>query len=53
MDYDNIIVMDGGRAAEYGSPKELIKKQGVFADLVTSTGEDSARALREIALGKK
>ena len=50
MDYDTILVMDEGRAVEYGSPRELIEKQGVFSDLVNSTGEESAVALRRVAL---
>jgi ABC-type multidrug transport system fused ATPase/permease subunit len=50
MDYDTILVMDGGKAAEYGSPKKLIEEKGLFANLVASTGEESARALREVAL---
>jgi ABC-type multidrug transport system fused ATPase/permease subunit len=53
MDYDTILVMDGGRAAEYGPPKRLINDKGLFASLVASTGGESARALREIALSQK
>lgn len=53
MDYDTILVMDGGRAAEYGSPKRLIHDKGLFASLVASTGEESARALRKVALSQK
>lgn len=49
MDYDSILVMDKGRAAEFGTPKELLEKAGLFADLVASTGEESARALRDMA----
>ena len=51
MDYDSILVMNRGAAAEFGSPKELLEKNGMFADLVEATGEESARALRQIALG--
>lgn len=50
MDYDSILVMDKGRAAEFGSPQDLLERNGVFAELVASTGEESSRALREIAL---
>jgi len=49
MDYDKILVMDGGKAAEFGSPKDLLEKNGLFARLVASTGDDSAETLREIA----
>jgi len=52
MDYDQILVMDGGRAAEFGSPKDLLEKQGMFADLVASTGDESAETLRGIAFTK-
>jgi len=49
MDYGRILVMENGRAVEFGSPKELLERGGVFADLVASTGEESAKTLREIA----
>ena len=49
IDYDKILVMDSGRAVEFGSPKELLEKGGMFADLVGSTGKESAKTLREIA----
>jgi ABC-type multidrug transport system fused ATPase/permease subunit len=47
--YSKILVMDSGRAVEFGSPKELLEKQGRFADLVASTGEESAETLRDMA----
>ena len=53
MDYDSILVMDKGRAAEFGSPQALLERNGVFAELVDSTGEESSRALREIALASR
>ena len=42
-------VMDNGSAAEFGSPKELLEKGGIFASLVDSTGAESSLALRDIA----
>ncbi|KAJ1718340.1 Canalicular multispecific organic anion transporter 1 [Coemansia biformis] len=36
MNSDRIIVMDGGRIAEIGSPQELIDAGGHFAELVTT-----------------
>jgi ABC-type multidrug transport system fused ATPase/permease subunit len=48
MDYDLILVMDSGRAAEVGSPAELLKKNGIFTELVNATGPESAKALREM-----
>lgn len=49
MDYDLVLVMDKGKAAEIGSPQELLKDDGMFADLVNATGSESSKALREIA----
>ena len=49
MDYDVIIVMENGRVAEMGSPKELLQNdQGMFSGLVDSTGEESAAYLRSM-----
>ena len=39
MDYDKILVMDKGKAAEFGTPSELIDNNGMFTDLVNATGE--------------
>jgi len=50
MDYDMLLVMDAGKAAEVGSPAELLLLNGLFAQLVDATGLESARALRKIAL---
>mmetsp|Transcript_7157 Transcript_7157/g.10475 ORF Transcript_7157/g.10475 Transcript_7157/m.10475 type:complete len:1354 (-) Transcript_7157:106-4167(-) len=52
MDYDTILVMDKGKAIEFGSPKDLLSQNGSFADLVDSTGPESALALRNQALGE-
>ncbi|CAB9504527.1 Oligomycin resistance ATP-dependent permease YOR1 [Seminavis robusta] len=49
MDYDLILVMDAGKAAEFGSPKELLVRDGLFSQLVDATGAESSKALREIA----
>ena len=43
------LVMDNGQAVEFGRPDELLESNGVFAELVDSTGPESSRALREIA----
>ena len=53
MDYEIILCMDAGKAAEIGSPSELLSRNGLFAQLVDATGSESARALREIASGAK
>jgi ABC-type multidrug transport system fused ATPase/permease subunit len=49
MDYDYILVMDKGRAVEFGPPIELLESEGVFTELVNATGEESAAALRKTA----
>jgi len=50
MDYDVILVMDAGRAVEFGTPSDLLDMQGgVFSDLVDATGAESSRALRALA----
>lgn len=49
MDYDSVIVMDGGKAAEVGTPRELLEiPDGLFSRLVDSTGRESAIALRKM-----
>ena len=48
MDYDLILVMDSGRAAEFGSPAELLERKGLFTELVNATGPESAKALRDM-----
>lgn len=42
MDYDKIIVMGDGKLAEFGSPLELIERNGLFRELVDATGEGAA-----------
>ncbi|PLB48636.1 P-loop containing nucleoside triphosphate hydrolase protein [Aspergillus steynii IBT 23096] len=50
-DFDKILVMDAGRAVEFGTPKELMHiKAGVFRNLVENSGERAV--LEEIILGK-
>lgn len=50
MDYDSVIVMDDGKAAEVGTPRDLLKiPHGLFSRLVDSTGKESAVALRNMA----
>ncbi|KAE8451411.1 hypothetical protein EG329_004040 [Mollisiaceae sp. DMI_Dod_QoI] len=40
MDFDRILVMKDGIAAEYGTPKELLEKEdGVFKGMVAQSGE--------------
>lgn len=47
MDYDKIIVMDKGKAAEQGSPQELLNDEnGIFLAMVNATGPNSAAQLK-------
>lgn len=47
-DYDKVIVMDKGRIVEIGSPYELLKRSGVFAEMVEHTGRN-AEIIRKLA----
>ena len=50
MDYDKVLVMDKGRVAEFGSPKDLLEdNNGLFSNLVDSTGNESSLVLRQMA----
>jgi ABC-type multidrug transport system fused ATPase/permease subunit len=50
MDYDVVLVMDSGKAAEFGPPHDLLENEaGVFSELVRNTGKESANALKTIA----
>lgn len=40
MDSDYILVMDNGRAVEFDRPASLLKKGGIFKDLVTAYEEE-------------
>uniref|UniRef100_A0A6S8ZK17 Uncharacterized protein n=1 Tax=Chaetoceros debilis TaxID=122233 RepID=A0A6S8ZK17_9STRA len=51
MDYDVVLVMDNGKVAEFGSPKELLSDEdGLFSGLIDSTGKESSIALRKMAI---
>lgn len=50
IDYDNILVLDEGKLAEFGSPRELLSNpHGIFTSMVDSTGGKTATELRNIA----
>ena len=46
--YDKILVMDKGRKAEEGSPRELLELGGIFSGMV----DDCGGGLREMVLGE-
>lgn len=61
IDADRILVMDQGTAAEYNHPFQLLVKDvsdteitsdGIFAQMVKATGEESSRSLFQIARQK-
>ncbi len=49
IDYDVVIVMENGRVAEMGSPRDLLSSCGIFTDMVNATGPDSAAQLKLLA----
>ena len=50
MDYDCVLVMDAGRAAEFDAPAKLLENdEGIFSQLVDATGAESSKALRQMA----
>lgn len=63
MDSDKVLVMDAGRAVEFGSPYELLTEsnQGIFHGMVKQTGNATFESLLKVAekahndnlLGKK
>uniref|UniRef100_A0A182JGX3 Uncharacterized protein n=1 Tax=Anopheles atroparvus TaxID=41427 RepID=A0A182JGX3_ANOAO len=43
MDYDRVLVMDGGTAVEFGTPAELLAREdGTFRSIVLATGPSEA-----------
>ena len=36
MDYDRVLVLDGGRVVEFDEPEVLIRKGGLFAEMIRS-----------------
>ncbi|KAM7344070.1 putative multidrug resistance-associated protein lethal(2)03659 isoform 2-T2 [Cochliomyia hominivorax] len=51
MDSDKVLVMDAGKAVEFGSPYELLteSRTKVFYDMVKQTGNTSFEALLKVA----
>ena len=42
MDYDVVLVMKDGKAAEFGPPTHLLEQNGIFTELVNAAGEGAA-----------
>jgi ABC-type multidrug transport system fused ATPase/permease subunit len=51
IDCDKVLVMDKGMVGEYGSPKELVEKNGLFVSMLNETGTANSNQLKSIALG--
>ncbi|XP_039444244.1 probable multidrug resistance-associated protein lethal(2)03659 [Culex pipiens pallens] len=50
MDSDRVLVMDAGRAVEFGHPHQLLKqRKGFLRKLVNQTGEETATELAAVA----
>lgn len=50
MDNDRVLVVDAGRAVEFGHPHELLQQEGGFlSQLIEQTGPETAAILIEIA----
>ena len=48
MDADKVLVMDNGRAGEFGTPRELCDRPGgLLSSLIDETGTSSAERLRK------
>ena len=45
MDYDKVLVLEGGRVKEFDKPDALIRNGGLFADLVKIASESKSRTL--------
>ena len=43
MDYDKVLVLDDGRVAEFDKPEVLLTKDGLFAEMVRSQNQSSAK----------
>ena len=45
---DFVLVVDAGRAADFGTPKDLLSKGGHFTELVSAAGREREDALRAL-----
>ena len=47
-DYDSILVMEKGKVVEVGSPWELVKRKGMFWEMIEHTGVNAASIYNKI-----
>ncbi|RGP63629.1 ATP-dependent bile acid permease [Fusarium longipes] len=50
-DFDKVLVLDGGRMVEFGTPGELWEKDGVFRGMCRRTGASEEENLRRVIMG--
>jgi ABC-type multidrug transport system fused ATPase/permease subunit len=48
LDSDRIIVLDKGRVAEFESPAELVRRKGLFYELVREAGLLNSLDLKDL-----
>ena len=53
IDNDLILVLGNGEVLEYGTPAELISRNGALSQMVDDTGEELSRELRRRANASK
>ena len=49
IDFDRILVMEKGKVAEFDTPANLIRANGLFAELINNTGPETSEKLRKAA----
>ncbi|KAG8673600.1 hypothetical protein FPOAC2_07047 [Fusarium poae] len=50
-DFDKVLVLDGGRMVEFGTPRELWEQDGVFRGMCKRTGSNEEEHLRQVIMG--
>lgn len=45
VDFDKVLVLEKGESVEFGTPKELMSRDGHFASLIKSTGDQAGMSL--------